>query len=313
MTSTIWRIVLVLVLVLVLDPRAFAQEPPNDSLPYRVRPGDTLDVIAAESYGDKTLAMFIATENKLIEGKQAKPRALRPGERLRIPAAREIATAKGDQLETLAQSYLGDSHRASFLGDYNAIAPDRSLPTGSVLVVPMHVTHVATAPESLAAVSLAYFGDPKQAELLKRYNGLDKTSLEKGDAIVVPALRVHPAKTIPLGSDDKERRDHHAKAVAGAADALARAKAAWMLGDFAGVKTALADSAGELDYVDTDVAVEIGLLLGKAHCAFDEQDAAVAAFAQVRERKPSQTLTTYADSPKVLSAWRKAGGHVDGE
>ena len=34
---------------------------------------------------------------------------------------------------------------------------------------------------------------------------------------------------------------------------------------------------------------------------------------QALDRRPRQVLSPYAESPKVIAAWKKAGGHVEGE
>src|ERR1041384_3270201 len=69
---------------------AHAQDVAN-SVVYRVRQGDSLELIAAEFYGDRTKAVFIMTENRMTH-----VRPLRPGERLRGPISREVATPPGD-------------------------------------------------------------------------------------------------------------------------------------------------------------------------------------------------------------------------
>ena len=62
---------------------------------YRVRQGDTIELIAAEFYGDHARTVgFVAEENKLKP-----PYKIYPGERLKIPVTREIATAKGDTFD----------------------------------------------------------------------------------------------------------------------------------------------------------------------------------------------------------------------
>ena len=49
---------LILALGLLAAPRiARAQEPPADTIAYRVRPGDSLELIAAEFYGDRGKAI----------------------------------------------------------------------------------------------------------------------------------------------------------------------------------------------------------------------------------------------------------------
>lgn len=301
---------LVLAAVVTAAVPARAQREAGDTVGYRVRQGDTLELIAAEFYGDRRDAKLIALENHL-----RKPRPLGPGERLRIPIDRAIVTSKGDTFESLAQTYLGDARRAGYLADFNGMSTDASLPTGTQLSIPFHVTHVATDAESLAKVAEDYYGDPHQADLLRQYNNLDKPSLEKGDTILVPVLTVHvrPAKLPPLDADARARRDKQHQVVSEATAALPRARAAWLEGDFAGVESALAQLADETDYLDTPTAVEIGLLLGKAHCAFDETDQAVDRFKQVLDRSPRVMLSAYADSPKVIAAWKQAGGRIDGQ
>jgi LysM repeat protein len=289
---------------------AWAQHEAGDTVAYRARQGDTLELIAAEFYGDRRVAKLIAIENHM-----KKPRPLGAGERLRVPIDRTIVTSRGDTFESLAQTYLGDARRAGFLADFNGMSTDASLPTGTQLSIPFHVQHVATDAESLAKVAEDYYGDARQADLLRQYNNLDKPSLEKGDTILVPVLSVHvrSAKLPPLDADARARRDKQRQVVAEAAAALPRARTAWLEGDFAGVQAALAQLGDETDYLDTPAAVEIGLLLGKAHCAFGETDQAVDRFKQVLDRAPRETMSAYADSPKVIAAWQQAGGRIDGQ
>ncbi len=303
-------LLIVVVGIALARPRAYAQDATADTLTYRVKRGDSLELIAAEFYGDHTHMIFIMVENKLQH-----PRALNPGERIKIPVTREITTAKGDTFQTLATTYLGDERRAGYLADFNQMSADDSLATGTPLTIPFHVTHTGAATESLASISLAYFGDAKQAELLRSYNNLDKTSIEKGETIVVPIfhVRVRTSKLPPIDADASTRHDEQRKAALAAASALPVARTAWLQGDFFGVKSALALLADKLDYLDTPTAIEVGLLLGKAYVAYDDTPSAVAAFSQILDRQHKVDLSPFAESPKVLDAWRKAGGHVQGE
>jgi len=99
------RFLLIAALVLGLGQhRALAQE--SDVTIYRVKLGDTLDLIAAEFYGDRNKAIFIMVSNKIQH-----PRPLKQGERLRIPVTRQVTTSPGDTWETLAATYLGDPRR----------------------------------------------------------------------------------------------------------------------------------------------------------------------------------------------------------
>lgn len=272
---------------------------------YRARQKDTLDLIAAEYYGDRSYGAFIVVENKLKKGVQ-------PFMRLRIPVTREITTAKGDTFATLALTYLGDEKRAPFLADYNNLAIDESLATGTALTIPFQITYVSDNGDSLGAIAARFYGDSKQADLLKRYNFLDKGSLEKGEAVEVPVLtvRVLAGKLPPLDNEAKDRRRQLAKITEMAALALPAARAAYAQGDFAHVRDELAPFADQLEYLDSTSAMAIGMLLGKAHIAFGNTDAAVKAFAQIHERQATFKVRAYDESPKVLAAWKQAGGDV---
>jgi hypothetical protein len=72
----------------------------------------------------------------------------------------------------------------------------------------------------------------------------------------------------------------------------------------------LAPFTDQLEYMDSKTALACGLLLGKADLAFDDSAAAIAVFKQVRERKPMYKLARYSESPKVIDAWKQAGGLV---
>ncbi len=298
----------IIVALLVIARVAYAQEPNNDTVTHRVRQGDTLELIAAEFYGDRTKAVFIMVENKMTHA-----RPLKPGERLRIPVSREVTSAPGDTFESLAASYLGNARRGTFLADFNGMSPDDSLPAGTQLTIPFTITHTAQATESISDIAKAYFGDGKNADMLRRYNFIDKTSLEKGETLIVPVyhVRLSAAKMPPLDAESKARRDRRREASTRVAKALPAAHQAWHDGDFAAVKAALAQVEPDFDYLDTNEAVDCGIMLGEAHAAYDDADLAVAAFKRVLERSPKKVLRRYDYSPKIIALWQKASGAVE--
>jgi LysM repeat protein len=279
---------------------------PTTTQQYKVKPKDTLDVIAAEYYGDRAHATFIIAENKLKNGR------VQPYSRLRIPVTKEITTGKGETFASLATNYLGDERRAPFLADFNDRPVDDSLATGTAITIPFHIGHTAEATESLASIASRYYGDSKQADLLKRYNFLEANTIAKGEQIFVPVLdvRVRATKLPPLDTEAKDRRRQVQKISEATAISLPAARAAWLQGDFAHVRALLEPFADQLEYMDSTTAIAVGMLLGKAHLAFDNTDRAAAAFKQVRERRPAYKLTHYSESPKVIDAWKKAGGLV---
>lgn len=287
---------------------AHAQEAPTDTVSYRAKQGDSLELIAAEFYGDRTKAVFIMVENRLTHA-----RPLKPGERLRIPVSREITTAPGDTFESIAATYLGSARRGLFLADFNGMTAEDSIPAGTPLTIPFTITHTAAATESLSDIAKAYFGDGKNAEMLRRYNFLDKAALEKGEALIVPVyhVRLSAAKMPALDADAKGRKEHRREASARVARALPAARQAWKDGDFAAVKGALAQLEPELDYLDTAEAVEVGVLLGAAHVAYDDGELALASFKRVLDRQAHTVLRRYDYSPKILAVWQKAGGQIE--
>jgi len=289
-------------------PRAAHAQDAIRPVTYRVKQGDTLELIAAEFYGDRGKAVFIAAENKLT-----RPRSLRPGERLRVPVSREITTAPSDTFESLAVTYLGSARRGAFLADWNGLSQDNSLPAGTAIAIPFTISHTAQTTESLTEIARTYFGDARNAELLRHYNQLERTSLDKGDVVLVPAyhVRCNPAKQPPIDAEARARRDHRRDAEARAARALPAARLAWTAGDFAGVVAQLAPLEADLDYLDTDQAVEAAVVLGAARVAFDETEPALACFKRAIDRQAQHALRRYDYSPKVLALWQKAGGPIE--
>jgi LysM domain-containing protein len=297
------RLAIAIVLAVVAPGPAFAQETANSTMPYKVKKDDTLPILAAEFYGDHNKQIFIMIENGMVH-----PRPLKQGERLRIPISREIFTAPGDNFRTLAQTYLGDSKRARYLADYNGMAVEDTIAAGTQLLVPFSVTYVASGTETLASISLALFGDASYADKIQEYNNLEKTTLEKGEKALVPVfnVRLRADKMPPVDRESTTRRDRKREAAARAANAIPTARTAWRNGDYAAVKAALAEI--DIDYLDTAAAVDVGLLLGAVHVAYDDLDLATATFKRVLDRKRNLVLRAFDFSPKILAVWKKAGG-----
>jgi LysM repeat protein len=295
------RVALVLAL---LAGAAYAEG--TATVTYRTGKKESLELIAAEYYGDRDYGVFIAVENHLKKSPAAYTR-------LKIPVSREITTAKGDTFASLAKQYLGDDRRAPFLADYNSMAVDESLATGTAVTVPFQVTYVSDTGETLAQIASRFYGDTKRADLLKRYNFLDSTAVDKGESIDVPALavRVRPSKLPALDTEAQDRRRQLAKITNMARTTLPDALAAYAQGDFTHVRSILEPFADQLEYLDSNTAVTLGLLLGKAHLAFDDRAGAVKTFQQIHERKSAFKVRAYDESPKVVDAWKQAGGDVE--
>jgi hypothetical protein len=292
---------------LLLAAPAHAQDATVDTINYRVREGDTLPLVAAEYYGDRKKAIFIMVENKITH-----TRPLKPGERLKIPVNREITTAPGDTFETLASTYLGDPRRGVFLAEFNGMAAEDHLPAGTQLQIPFTVQHKAAATETFASIAAAYFNDKSQADLLRGYNFMnDKQALEKDETIQVPIfnVRLQASKMPPLDPEAKQRRAIRREAAQDAAAKIPRAWAAWRTGDTKQIATLLFGI--DIDYLDTDEAVDVALLRGLAAAAEGNKELAVEHFKSVRARKDTHVLRKFDYSPKILALWQQAGGSTD--
>src|SRR5256885_2096865 len=156
---------------LVVAYAAQARAQSDESVSYRVHESDNLELIAAEFYGDRAEAIWIVGANKLRKGKQ-----VQHGDRIKVPVTHEIVTNKGDTFESLATTYFGDASRASYLAEANAMSIEDSLATGTLLTIPLHITYTAQGSETLASIAQLYLGDLKQAAVLQKFNGLDKTT-----------------------------------------------------------------------------------------------------------------------------------------
>jgi LysM repeat protein len=297
---------LLFTLLLLVSP-ARAQDATVDTITYRVKDGDTLALIAAEYYGDRKKAIFIMVENKITH-----PRPLKNGERLKIPVNREITTAAADTFETLAGTFLGDSRRGMFLAEFNNMSPEDRLPAGTLLQVPFTVTHKAEGTESFAQIAAAYFNDKSQAEMLRRYNFMtEKQQLEKDEAIQVPIfnVRLSASKMPPIDPEAKTRRAARRDTAHRAASNIPRAWSAWRTGDLKLIETLMFDI--DIDYLDTNEAVDVALLRGLTAAAQGNSDLAIENFKAVRARKESHVLRKFDYSPKILALWTQAGGSTD--
>jgi len=216
----------------------------------------------------------------------------------------------GQTFATLAKAYLDDERRAPFLAEFNGMDASNTIPAGTQLTIPLHVTHVAAGNETLAQIAASYFGDPKQGALLRDYNFLDKDALAKGESIVVPiiSVRVRDTKLPAADAESQQRTEKLERSRIVARSALPRAYRAADRGQWPEVKAELAGL--DLDFLDAGLAVEVGLLIGQAHLASGDEPLALAAFTHAIERKPDHALDAYYYSPKVRDAWRKAGGEA---
>jgi LysM repeat protein len=272
---------------------------------YKVRKGDTLELLAAEYYGNREHKIYIMVENRLDHDV-----ALKRGQRLKIPVSQQITTAEGDTLQSLAASYLGAEHRDKYLAEFNNLAPDETLALGQSITVPLQVNYRAAGNETLRNVALSLFADARQAALLRNYNDLESDELEAGQVIAVPVpkVRLQPSKHRPTDAEASERQAKRRQMIDKAQRSLPRAESAWRNGNFALVKRLL--TLLDLDYLDSALATQAGVLLGKVYIAYEDDDSALASFSKVLARNPRHKLDPKKHSPKVRKLWQRAASNM---
>ena len=126
------RVLAAIAIVVGLAPHARAQTTTSDVTVYRVKQGDTLDLLAAEFYGDRGQAIFIIASNKILH-----PRPLKAGEKIRIPVTRLVTTSPGETWESIASTYLGDPRRGRSSPSSTASPPTIS-PSGHAAADSVH-------------------------------------------------------------------------------------------------------------------------------------------------------------------------------
>ena len=278
---------------------------------HRVKRGDTLPLLAAEFYGDRRHASLIAVENGLDSQAPALEAPLKIGLRLRIPIHPDVITAAGDTLASLAAVHLGDERRAQFLAGFNEdrgleLDPSRPLVAGQVLKVPIQLRYRAAADDTLRSIASAYLGSPRRANLVQQYNFLPDETVEPDATLLLPIHRVEvqPARLRKPDQAALDRATRHRQMMTEAKAALASAQAMWRAGDYKHIQASLAEL--DLDYLFTPEMIAVGVLLGSAYVALDDQDSAIEVFRRVQARAPEHELDSYATSPKIRDVWQLA-------
>jgi hypothetical protein len=293
-------------LLLVAPAIARADDVPPPSITVKItHANDSVELVAAELYGDRSRAAFLFLENKLT-----RPRPLRLGERIKAPVNRVAVAQPGDTFASIAKAWLGDERRGELLAELNGMAPDADLPAGAVIQIPLTVTYTAVATESLASVAAGVLNDKGAADLERRWNFLpDKAELAKGDSIVLVAPGAKTVKPAAIDDDARARKDKREQTIAAAQKAIPSARVASQLGEYAQVVTLL----GRLDtaYLDAGDAADVGILLGEAQVALGDAAKAGEAFKRVTARTPKRALRRYDTSPRILEVWQHAGGAVE--
>ncbi len=275
------------------------------SINHTVAPGDTLPLLAAEYYGDRNHMVFIMVANGMEH-----EAPLAPGRVLKIPVSDEVTATTGDTWASLSARHLGSERRAEFLAQFNGSTSSASIPAGEVITLPLRVTYTATAPVTLQDLAITYLGDRNKADLLRVYNFLDGDTIDTGQSVIIPILRVRVRRD-KMPAPDAEAQalmEKRKRMQELAARVLPEARAAWRAGDYGLIRNELTKI--ELEYLDVEPAVTIGLLLGGAYVAFDDEDSALAVFKKVLARDRDHAVDAAETSPKIRRVWQLAGGRV---
>jgi LysM repeat protein len=287
---------------------------------YTARAGDTAESVAADYYGNRSLALFIAEGNGSKDGK------LKTGQRVRIPTAYKYKLRKGDTLEGLAQRFLDDKRRAGHLALVNGIKLNDKLREGQELLIPFQHLHTADAPESLSAVARAFYGDASKAKLLSDFNFRNAPMLAKGEKLLVPIAHVRiravrlqtpptpspapregrppPPTPVAAASADEARRREEELA-ARVASQLSQAEKAYKEGAYQDVPATLDKLLAAEDPSEAQLA-EIFRLKAFAYVALGMEELASNAFREVLARKPDVALDEATISPKIRAALERA-------
>lgn len=274
------------------------------------RPTDTPEALAAEYYGNRSLALFILEANGLPRG-----RALKAGQKVRIPTAFRYRLRRGETLEMIAARFLDDKRRAPFLAQWSGLPRGEKGREGQDVVVPFQLVHKAPAPESLQALARNYYGDPGQAKLLASYNFRASPVLAPGDRLIVPITHVrvravhlaaHAApseKVAEAPPPDAAKRE--AELAERVAAKLQQSEQAYKEGSYPDVPAQLTKLLSEEDPSEPQL-VQIHRLLAFAYVALGADEVAVKEFREVLERDPDLALDPVTVSPKIRAAFDRA-------
>ncbi len=285
---------------------------------YTVAAGDSAESVAADYYGNRSLALIVLEANGLERGAK-----LRPGQKLRIPTAYRYRVKRGDTLELIAQRLLDDKRRAPMLAQIAGLKTADKIREGQELLMPFQITHRADAPESLSSVAKTFYGDAGKAKLLADYNFRTSPLLAKGERVAVPiahvkirAVYLQPPGVAPVAKPEIERapvaiaseREAQRREVELAArigGLLVEADQSYRDGAYAEVSANLDKLLSEEDPSESQLA-EIFRLKAFSYVALGMDDLAERAFREVLARKPGLTLDEATVSPKIRAALARA-------
>ena len=270
-----------------------------------VRVGETLASIAQAYYGDPRRDALLIRENGLPEQADAPIEGLR----LVIPSVRYHHVTRGETWRTIAERYYADPSRAVALLKANNARGTQPPEEGAQLLVPYPLRHLAHANDTMASISMQYYGHDEH-RLLRAFNG-GRSKVSRGQTILVPIFdltlsragneRLHSAVATdgPTGSDELRRIQ------ASVSHDIPTVREHVLAGRFLEA-TALGNQLLGRGQLTGNQEVSIQRELATAYIALGREDLAVAAFTRALDKQPDLELDSVRTSPRVLTALEAA-------
>ncbi len=276
------------------------------ALVHVVRPGEKLASIAQRYYGDPRREAILVAENGL-EARGGS--SVTVGMRLVVPHVRYHVVREGESWRSLAERFYGMPERAFLLASVNGASPRENPDVGAEILVPHPLRHVAEQNETLVQVARRYYGDRREAKLLRRFNRLRGRRLQRGQIVLVPlsdlvlseegrALAARQYGRAPSGG---ERRALQAR-IAEQLPALREHVVAGRYAEALALGYRLLGS----EACTGNQIVTIQRWLAEALVALERPDLAEAAFVEALARQPDLELDAMRTSPRVLAVFRRA-------
>ena len=279
-----------------------------------VRPGDTINSLAMEYYGEANRTVLIRAVNSIPTNDEVE---LAIGEPVLIPESTRRVVKAGETWADLAQTELGSPRRAWFIADVNG-SDESSTPTkGQIINVPYLLPWSLT--EGLAGTVNRFFPDESGRDrmriarlLIKINSGLRPRGMTRGTRIVVPFadLNILPEKHAELDRLAASRRSQSDQQ----AQSQANARLEELIDLFAeGAYIELIQLAGQIAGASELTAaqqVTLHRYLGQAFVALDRDDLAVREFRELLELQPDFQFDQVTTSPVVIEALDQARRRV---
>lgn len=274
-----------------------------------VRPGDTINSLAMEYYGEANRTVLIRAVNSIPTNDEVE---LAIGEPVLIPESTRRVVKAGETWADLAQTELGSPRRAWFIADVNG-SDESSTPTkGQIINVPYLLPWSLT--EGLAGTVNRFFPDESGRDrmriarlLIKINSGLRPRGMTRGTRIVVPFadLNILPEKHAELDRLAASRRSQSDQQ----AQSQANARLEELIDLFAeGAYIELIQLAGQIAGASELTAaqqVTLHRYLGQAFVALDRDDLAVREFRELLELQPDFQFDQVTTSPVILELFEQ--------